>query len=307
MDVAFLCAGQGSQTVGMGGDLISACDECREVFDAADRALGYSLSQVIAAGPQEELNRTAITQPAILTLSVAHARHLIASGLRPAMLAGHSLGQYTALVIAGSLDFRDAVRLVAERGRLMQETVPEGEGAMAAIIGLERGQIYAACEKARPLGAVNVACHNAPEQTVISGARAAVTAAAEDCEERGGSSVPLPVSAPFHCDLLLPMAPAFTRLVEAVPMADPAIPVIDNVTALPLADAAAVRYCLVAQLTSPVLFEESLEYMAGAGIDHYVQCGPGRSLLSFAKRVVGGAKLSTFDAVAQAAASPSGY
>ncbi len=279
----------------MGAELFAGCPECRATLAAADAALGYSLSGIMAGGPAETLRRTAVAQPAILALSVAHALHLQSRGLEPEMLAGHSLGQYSALVVAGSLGFADAVRLVAERGRLMQEAVPEGVGAMMAIIGLERDQVYEACRAAGDVGAVNVAGHNSPGQTVISGERDAVGAAAERCEEEGGSAVSLAVSAPFHCRLLAPMLPEFSSLVEATAFRDPALPVIDNVTALPLADATAVRRSLIAQIMAPVLFEEGLRFLGSSGIEEYVQCGPGTSLLGFAKRTVPGARLETFE------------
>ena len=293
--IAFLFAGQGNQTVGMGTALAASCEESRATFEMADQALGFPLSRIMAEGPAEDLRRTAIAQPALLTLAVAHARRLRALGSVPGWLAGHSLGQYAALVIAGALDFASAVRLVAARGQFMQQAVPEGEGAMMAIMSLGRDEIEAACQSARVEGVVNIACHNSPGQTVISGAAAAVTAAANLCEEAGGGVVSLEVSAPFHCDLLLPIVPAFTQLVEAAPITDPVLPVIDNVTAQPLPDAAAVRRSLIDQLTSPVLFEESLAYLADAGVKHFIQCGPGKNLLGFAKRVARGAKLETFE------------
>jgi len=293
--VAFLFAGQGSQTVGMGSQLVAGCAHCRAIFDAVDAALGYPLSQIVAGGPEADLRRTAVAQPAILALSVAHARHLQALGIQPQMLAGHSLGQYSALVVARALDLPNSVKLVSERGRLMQETVPEGIGAMMAIVGLDRERVYAACDAARPMGEVSVASHNSPGQTVISGTRDAVEAAAEQCEAEGGGAVPLAVSAPFHSQLLAPMVPAFARLIEATPFAVPSIPVIDNVTARPLSNAAAVRRSLVTQITSPVLFEESLQLMFDAGIDRFVQCGPGKSLLGFARRVAPRAELLTFE------------
>ncbi len=295
MTIAFLFAGQGSQMVGMGRDLVASCEDCRATFNAADRALRFSLSKIMFEGPEEELRRTAITQPAVLTLSVAHARHLISAGIQPDWLAGHSLGQYAALVIARALEFEDAVRLVAERGRLMQETVPEGRGAMMAIIGLERERVYAACQQARGEGVVNVATHNSPEQTVISGEQKAVQAAAVRCEEEDAMTVPLRVSAPFHCDLLRPMVPVFKKLVDAIPIRDPVYPVIDNVTAQPLADAAAIRQSLCDQITSPVLFDETLQYLVQQGADRFIQCGPGKSLLGFAAQVDADAKRQTFD------------
>jgi [acyl-carrier-protein] S-malonyltransferase len=235
---------------------------------------------------------------------VAHARHLLERGLAPHALAGHSLGQYSALVVAGALDFADAVRLVAARGRLMQETVPEGAGAMAAVVGLERETVYEVCRAiaASGGGVVDVACHNAPGQTVISGATAAVRAAGARCEDEGGGVVPLAVSAPFHCALLEPMVAAFAALVGACAVRDPRLPVIDNVTARPLESADEVRRSLVAQVTAPVLFEESLGRLAAGGTARYVQCGPGKSLLAFARRVAPGAAMQTFEEAAGDAA-----
>ncbi len=281
--------------VGMGRDLIASCEDCRATFESADSALGFALSKIMLEGPEEELRRTAITQPAVLTLSVAHARHLLSKGIQPDWLAGHSLGQYSALVIARALDFQDAVRLVAERGRLMQETVPEGRSAMMAIIGLERERVYAACEAARGKGVVNVATHNSPEQTVISGEKKAVLMAAAQCEEEDAMTVPLSVSAPFHCDLLRPMVSVFKKLVNAVHMRDPIYPVIDNVTAQPLADADSVRRSLCDQITSPVLFDETLHYLVAHGANRFIQCGPGKSLLSFVAQVDADAERQTFD------------
>jgi [acyl-carrier-protein] S-malonyltransferase len=284
MKLAFLFSGQGSQTVGMGSTL-AACNGCREILAAADRALGFRLSRVMAEGPEEKLRRTAITQPAVLTISVAHALHLKSLGIVPDVLVGHSLGQYAALVFAGSLQFESAVQLVAQRGQLMQESVPENEGAMLAIVALERELVYAACEAVQTKGTVSVACHNSPGQTVISGARAAVNAAADWCEDKGGGVVPLAVSVPFHCRMLSRMVPEFTGLLKMAGIADPMLPVIDNVSARPLLDACSVQESLVAQLTAPVLFEESMNYLLEMGVRQLVQCGPGKSLLNFAKRI----------------------
>lgn len=295
----FLFSGQGSQKTGMGAELVSSCSDCQATFEDADRALGYPLTKLMLEGPEKELRQTAVTQPAVLTLSVAHARHLLSLGVEADSLAGHSLGQYSALVVAGSLDFENAVRLVAARGRLMQQTVPEGEGAMMAIVALERTRVYAACKDARSLGVVSVALHNAPGQTVISGAIDAVEAVAERCENEGGGAVPLSVSVPFHCDLLSPMVPAFTQLVESTPFLDPTLPVIDNVTARPLLNVAAVRASLIDQITAQVLFEESLNYMVEAGTNRFIQCGPGKDLLSFAKRVISEAEFKTFEEMTQ--------
>jgi [acyl-carrier-protein] S-malonyltransferase len=296
--LVFLFAGQGSQTVGMGVNLARSCERCRVLLESADAIVGFPLSRIMAEGPEEKLCQTEIAQPAILTVVVANALHLMERGYSPAALVGHSLGQYAALVVADSLDFESAARLVRERGRLMQQTVPNGNGLMMAIVGLERRRVYQACEEARPKGVVNVACHNAPNQTVIAGSPEAVSDAASRCENLGGGVVPLSVSAPFHCELLQPMIATFAGLVEQTKFSDPLLPVIDNVTALPLRDAASIKRSLIAQVTSPVLFEESLRYLAGNGAGHFIQCGPGRSLLNFAKKVVPTARFQEFEEVA---------
>jgi [acyl-carrier-protein] S-malonyltransferase len=326
MKLAFLFSGQGSQTPGMSAALSVSCDicqqmlaepgkvsaqtwrgtamrcaECQAIFLGADSALDFSLSELMERGSADELRRTEITQPAVLTLTVAEAYRLMTQGIQPDMLAGHSLGQYAALVVAGAIDFDNAVRLVEERGRLMQQTVPEGKGMMMAIMGLDRSVIYEACAAARSIGVVSVALHNSPGQTVISGEREAVLAAADRCEEAGGGVVEVPVSVPFHCDLLVPMVPEFACAVDQAGIVDPRLPVIDNVTALPLTNAASVRQSLIKQLTSPVLFEESLEYLTNAGVNHFIQCGSGKSLLNFAQRVSRTAKTETFEQASSAA------
>ncbi len=293
--LAFLFAGQGSQKVGMGAALAALSDDYQNTLHMADAALGYGLGKIMAEGPEEELRRTTVAQPALLTLTVAQARYLMAQGIVPDYLAGHSLGQYAALVIAGAITFGDCVRLVAERGRLMQETVPEGEGMMAAIVALDRSTVYEACAAASEAGIVDVACHNAPGQTVVSGSVAAVEAVIDYCEERDGGAVVLSVSAPFHCRLLTPMVAPFSKLLEVIPFHTPKLPVIDNVTARPLGDADAVRQSLIAQITSPVLFEESLAYMDSSGVDRFVECGPGKSLVAFTKRTVPHALVETFE------------
>lgn len=279
---ALLMAGQGNERIGMGAGLADRCPGCRDVFAAADEALGRPLSQWMAEGPEDLLRHTEIAQPALLTVGVAQGEHLRLLGVEPDVLAGHSLGQYTALVLAGALALPDAVRLVSERGRLMQTTVPRGRGAMAAVSGLTRTEIADACAQARPHGVVTVACFNAPGRVVLSGDAAAVAEATAACWEAGGGIAELPVSAPFHSELLGPMLPEFADLVAATPIAEPRIPVIDNVTAEPLTDAAAIRRSLVDQIVAPVLFEESLITLARMGVERFIGCGPGAAALKFA-------------------------
>ncbi len=286
--MALLFAGQGSQATGMGKDLVVACDGCRDIFAQADRAVGFELSRIMAHGPADELRRTAVAQPALLVLGVAQATHLASLGVRPAIMAGHSLGQYTALVVTGAIAFDDAVRLVALRGKLMQEAVPEGHGAMAAVSGLDRSTVHAACMSAAADtgGTVTIACYNAPGRLVIAGDAVAVEAAMQICDEADGGVLPLEVSAPFHCALLAPMVPEFQIALADVAIRRPEIPIVDNVTGDEVAEPESIRRVLLRQIEAPVLFEESLRYIGNRGIRRFVQCGVGASLLGFAKRAV---------------------
>jgi [acyl-carrier-protein] S-malonyltransferase len=292
---ALLLAGQGSERVGMGNTLATGCSGCRDTLALADEALGLPLSQWMANGPDELLRQTEVAQPALLAVGVAQGEHLRMLDVAPAALAGHSLGQYTALVLAGSLRLADAVRLVAGRGRLMQRTVRPGKGAMAAVSGLTPEQVVAVCEHGSRFGTVDVACRNAPGRVVLSGEATAVAAAVDACWEAGGGATELPVSAPFHSELLRPMLPEFARLVDAIPVAAPQIPVVDNVTGLPLTGAAAVRRSLVRQVTAPVLFEKSLKYLAQLGIQRFINCGPGAAALKFATLTVPDIRRVTFE------------
>ena len=296
MPTAFLFAGQGSQSVGMGKDLAASCPHCAAVFERADEVLRFPLRRAMWEGSADDLRHTAVLQPALLVLEVAQARHLRALGRGADWLAGHSVGQYSALVVADSLPLEDALHLVRERGLLMQEAVPDGVGAMAAVLGLDRGEIRKLCRTVS--GVVGIATHNAPGNTVISGDRAAVAEASALCKQAGASIVELPVSAPFHTALLEPMVPPFTALVEKASFRDPRIPVVDNVGARPLTDAGAVRRSLVLQVSAPVLFEESLRYLIERGVSEFVQCGPGHTVLGFVKRILPAAKLLPFDEAA---------
>jgi [acyl-carrier-protein] S-malonyltransferase len=296
MKVAFLFAGQGSQSRGMGTALLESCAKCRELFTAADHVLGFPLSRLLVDGTAEELRKTEITQPALLTLCVAQAKHLRSLNVEPNALLGHSIGQYSALVTAHAISFEDALRLVRARGQLMKETVPDGAGAMAAIIGPERARVYEACLQMRAKGIVDVACHNAPGQTIISGEKACVAEIAEKFASQGEAAVPLDVSRPFHTTLLAAMLPAFAKLVKETAIHHPIMPVIDNVTALPLTDPVEIRRSLIAQVTKPVLFEEGLRWLFGAGgITKVIHCGPGNSLLGFAHRVQASSRCETFE------------
>jgi [acyl-carrier-protein] S-malonyltransferase len=285
--IAFVFPGQGSQAVGMGKDLHGLYAQARATFAEADDALGFSLSGLCFDGPEEELRKTANTQPAILTVSVACQRVLAEKGLLPAIVAGHSLGEYSALVAAGALSFADAVRLVRKRGQFMQEAVPLGEGSMAAVLGLERDEIIAICKKteeqAGPVQAVNFNC---PGQVVIAGATAAVDAAGEALKQAGAKRVvPLPVSAPFHSTLLKPAAEKLALELDKITIADAAIPVVANVDGRILTKGADIKASLVRQAASPVLWEDCVAAIAAFGADTFVEVGPGKVLTGFTKKI----------------------
>jgi [acyl-carrier-protein] S-malonyltransferase len=302
MPTAFLFAGQGSQYVGMGKDLASSCPHCAALFERADEILQFPLRRAMWEGSADDLRHTAVLQPALLALEVAQARHLRAVGRSADWLAGHSVGQYSALVVADSLPFEDALHLVRERGLLMQEAVPDGVGAMAAVLGLDRTEIRRLCRAVN--GVVGIASHNAPGNTVISGERAAVAEGSAACREAGATIVELPVSAPFHTALLEPMVPPFTALVEKASFRDPRVPVIDNVGARPLTDAGSVRRSLVLQVSAPVLFEESLRFLVERGAADFVQLGPGRNVLDFVRRIHPGARVLPFEEAAAGTPAP---
>ncbi|MGD8375878.1 MAG: ACP S-malonyltransferase [Acidobacteriota bacterium] len=281
-----LFPGQGSQHPGMGLELARAFPEARSVFEEADRALEFDLSRRCFEGPEEELRLTAITQPAILTVSVAAWRVLAARGLEPALVAGHSLGEYAANVAAGSLAFADAVRTVHLRGRWMQEAVPEGEGAMAALLGLDPDATGIVCEEAAAGEVVSPANFNAPGQIVIAGHAAAVERAMALALDRGASrAVPLPVSAPFHCALMRPAEEKLAAHLSGLRFGDPSCPIITNVDAAPTTGAEALRRALMRQVTAPVRWDESMAGLAGRGIRRALEVGPGKVLTGLLRRI----------------------
>ncbi len=291
--VALLFPGQGAQAPGMGKELIASSPAARRTFDEADDALGFALSKVILDGPADELKRTAITQPAIVTVSVAAYRALQERGAfastTPAFAAGHSLGEYAALVAAGAVDFAAAVKAVRARGTFMQEAVPEGQGAMAAVLGMDAATIRAVVDETSTDDAY-VACanFNGPEQTVIAGTAKGVDNAAAALKAKGAKRVlPLPVSAPFHCRLMAPVKPRLDDVLGAVSFRTPGFPVVTNVEAAPNADAARVRSLLVEQVTAPVRFTEIAAFLVGAGVTAFVEVGPGKTLVGIVKRSPG--------------------
>ncbi|MDX1382187.1 MAG: ACP S-malonyltransferase [Thermoanaerobaculia bacterium] len=285
---AFVFPGQGSQAVGMGRACAEEFPVAAEVFAEADAALDFPLSDLCWNGPEDDLRLTANTQPAILTVSTAVCRALVDLGQRPAAVAGHSLGEYSALVAAEALPFAEAVRLVRRRGELMQAAVPDGEGAMAALLGLDRSAVEEVVGGAGGEGRVcAVANLNAPGQTVIAGSRGAVESAVAAAKERGAKrAVLLPVSAPFHSPLMAPAREGMAPLLAAAPISDPKVPVVCNVDARPLRTAAEVRDALLRQIDAPVRWVESVECLVGElGIRHFVEVGPGRVLSGLIRRI----------------------
>ncbi len=285
---AMVFPGQGSQTVGMLAELAAQYPVVQETFAQASDVLGYDLWQLTAQGPAEELNKTWQTQPALLTASVAIWRvWQQQGGKQPALMAGHSLGEYSALVCAGALDFKEAVRLVELRGKLMQEAVPEGTGAMYAIIGLDNEAIAAACEASAQGQVVSPVNFNSPGQVVIAGNKEAVERAGAACKAAGAKrALPLPVSVPSHCALMKPAAEKLAEALKVITVTTPAIPVVNNVDARIETDPDAIRTALVKQLYSPVRWTECVSYVAAQGVDTLLEVGPGKVLTGLAKRIV---------------------
>lgn len=284
--IAFIFPGQGSQLVGMGKDLAEKYPEARKAFEEADDALGYKLSQLCFEGPEEQLRLTEITQPAILTTSVAALRVLETRMPRPGYVAGHSLGEYSAHVAAGTFSFSDAVRTVRNRGKYMQEAVPVGVGSMAAILGMEFEKVAAVCQDAANGEVCSPANINSPEQIVISGSTAAVERATKLADERGAKRAKLlPVSAPFHCSL---MAPAEERLkgdLKKIEMQKPVYPVACNVDAQLVTDNNRALDTLVRQVTGSVKWEQCMRLLIGQGIDFFIEVGPGKVLCGLMRQI----------------------
>ncbi|NNE20097.1 MAG: ACP S-malonyltransferase [Myxococcales bacterium] len=278
--VAFVFPGQGSQKVGMGRDAFEASDAARRVFEEADEALGENLSQLCFEGPEEDLKLTANTQPAVLTASIAILRALDAPF---DIVAGHSLGEYSAHVAAGTLPLRDAVRLVRKRGEYMQEAVPYGQGSMAAVLKADRGLVERIC--AEVPGLVEAVNFNSPGQIVIAGETSAVGEAGTKLKAAGARASTLPVSAPFHSSLMEPAEARLGADIERVAFSDPRVPVYVNVDAKPIGDSSAAKDALIRQVSRPVLWEESVRKMIDDGVSLFVEVGPGRVLSGLLVRI----------------------
>jgi [acyl-carrier-protein] S-malonyltransferase len=286
MTIAFLFPGQGSQDVGMGKELAEDHAVARRTFEEADDALGYKLSQLCFEGPEDQLRLTEVTQPAILTASVAAWRVLQEKGLRPAFVAGHSLGEYSAHVAAGTLNFTDAVRTVRQRGKYMQEAVPVGVGAMAAILGMELEKVSAVCADAAQDEVCEPANINSSEQIVISGNTAAVERAAKLASERGAKrAIMLPVSAPFHCSLMKPAQDRLAADLAALTFRSPSVAVACNADATLVEDANRSRDALVRQVTGSVKWAQSMHLLIAKGVERFVEVGPGKVLCGLMRQI----------------------
>src|ERR1700682_601102 len=284
--IAFVFPGQASQYPGMGKELAEKYPAARAVFDEADKALGFSISQMCFAGSEEDLKQTANTQPAILTCSVAVHRVLAEKGIAPDFVAGHSLGEYSALVAAGAVKFSDAVQLVRKRGQYMQEAVPAGQGAMAAVMGLSPAVVTDACKRAADGEVCSPANLNSPEQTVVSGHAGAVKRAVEIASQSGAKrAVILPVSAPFHCALMMPAQEKLERDLKKVEFSALRIPVVTNVDADTIESGEAAREALIRQVTMPVRWEESVRMLIDEGVNTFVEMGPGRVLSGLLRQI----------------------
>jgi len=285
--IAFIFPGQGSQTVGMGQEFVENSADSKAFYNRADQSLGFDLSKLMLEGPAEELTLTYHAQPALLTTGVMVAERLQAAGITPNFAAGHSLGEYGALVIAGVLSFEDAVAVVHKRGLYMNEAVPAGQGAMAAILGLELEALHEVTEKISKAGnPVQVANVNCPGQIVISGTKEGVEKASVAAKEAGAKrAIPLVVSGPFHSELMRPSSDKLAATLAAISLSDPQIPVIGNVMAKELEDVSAIQQELIEQVYSAVQWEASVREMITQGVDVFIECGPGKVLSGLVKKI----------------------
>lgn len=304
--IAFVFPGQGSQTVGMGKDMYEASQSSREFFEKADAVLGFQLSSLIFEGPERDLKKTANTQPALLTTSYVLLQALLAAGVKADYAAGHSLGEYTALTAAGVFSFEDAVALVRARGEYMEQAVPSGQGAMAAVLGAEREALAGLCADISSKGElVELANVNCPGQIVVSGSAAGVGSVVERVKEIGAKrAIPLEVSGPFHSSLMKEASAKLADKLSAIHLHEARLPAVFNVTAAPLAEGQEIASLLVEQVYSPVLWEDSVRYLIGQGVDTFVEIGPGSVLSGLIKKIdksVRNVNVNSLESVHQAA------
>ena len=298
--IAFVFPGQGAQAVGMGKDAYDTIEAARIAIDRADEALGFSLSELIFDGPEEQLKQTANTQPALLAVSVALLEAFKRHGIQPDYVAGHSLGEYSALVAAGVIAYEDALRAVRARGEFMEQAVPSGEGAMAAVLGAERAALAELCETvSSESGSVELANVNCPGQIVVSGTAAGVAAVVQRCKEAGAKrAIPLEVSGPFHSSLMKPAAAQLGDVLAGLELSDATVPVIANVTAAPVTDAETIRRLLAEQVVSPVLWEDSIRYMLESGVDTFIEIGSGTVLAGLIRKIDKSARVVSINTAA---------